>query len=116
MSFQLSEGTRPMSRGWTSEGLPTVGDDPSLWTIGDASRLLGPPQLSAAQVRELVKLFDLKYDLRPQGKRRVTARGRGGRHARVYKADSLIRAYDDLVGSGSERTEAGPEGPASVCD
>lgn len=86
-------------RGWSSDGLPTVGDDPTLWTVGDASRLLGPPQLSPAQVRELVKLFGLKYDLQPVGKRRVTARGRGGRHARVYKADSLIRAYDDLVGS-----------------
>jgi hypothetical protein len=52
-------------------------------------------------VRELVKLFALKYDLQPVGKRRVTARGRGGRHARVYKADSLIRAYNDLVGRPS---------------
>lgn len=86
-------------RGWSSSGLPIVGDDPTLWTVGDASRLLGPPQLSPAKVRELVQLFSLKYDMNPVGKRRVTARGRGGRHARVYKADSLIRAYDDLVGS-----------------
>lgn len=87
-----------MSRGWSSDGLPVVGDNPALWTVSDASRLLGPPHLSPAQVRELVKLFWMKYDLKPVGTRRVTARGRGGRHARVYKADSLIRAYDDLVG------------------
>jgi hypothetical protein len=90
-----------MSRGWTSDDLPVVGDDPTLWTVSEAATLLGPPQLSAAQVRELVKLFALKYDLQPVGKRRVTARGRGGRHARVYKADSLIRAYNDLVGRPS---------------
>lgn len=83
---------------WTSDGLPTVGDDPKLWTVKDAARLLGPPQLSEEKVRELVQLFSLKYDMQPVGKRRVTARGRGGRHARVYRADSLIRAYNDLVG------------------
>jgi hypothetical protein len=80
-----------------------VGDDPKLWTVSDAANLLGPPQLSAAQVRELVKLFGMKYELQPVGKRRVTARGRGGRHARVYKADSLIRAYNDLVGRPGEK-------------
>lgn len=91
-----------MSRGWTSDGLPTVGDDPTLWTVSEAASLLGPPQLSPAKVRELVQLFSLKYDMNPVGKRRVTARGRGGRHARVYKADSLIRAYNDLVGLPGE--------------
>lgn len=87
-----------MSKGWSSDGLPTVGDDPKLWTVSDAASLLGPPQLSPAKVRELVELFALKYDMRPQGKRRVSASGRGGRHARVYKADSFIRAYNDLIG------------------
>ena len=91
-----------MSRGWTSDGLPTVGDDPALWTVSEAASLLGPPQLSPAKVRELVQLFSLKYDMKPVGKRRVTARGRGGRHARVYRADSLIRAYNDLVGNPGE--------------
>jgi hypothetical protein len=83
-------------RGWSSHGLSTVGDDTSLWTVSDAANLLGPPDLDAAQVRELIKMFRLKYDLKPVGKRRVTVRGRGGRHARVYRADSLIKAYNDL--------------------
>lgn len=87
---------------WTSDDLPTVGDDPTLWTVSEAANLLGPPQLTPAKVRELVQLFSLKYDMNPVGKRRVTARGRGGRHARVYKADSLIRAYNDLVGNSAE--------------
>lgn len=79
-------------RGWSSEGLKTVGDDPALWTVSDAASLLGPPKLTPAQVRQLVKLFELE----PAGKRRVTVRGCGGRHARVYQAELLIKAYDAL--------------------
>ncbi len=79
-------------RGWSSVGLKTVGDNPSLWTVTDAARLLGPPELSPAQVRQLVKIFDIPA----QGKRRVTADGRSGRHARVYEAQALILAYDAI--------------------
>lgn len=77
------------NRGWTDAGLPTVGDDPKLWTVSDASGLLGPPQLTAAQVRSLVQLARLT----PVGRRRVA---RTGRHARVYRAAELIQAYDTL--------------------
>lgn len=79
-------------RGWSSAGLPAVGDDPSLWTAADAARLLGPPELTTVQVRQLTRLFDI----RPIGKRRVTTHGRSGRHARVYPAAALIRAFDTL--------------------
>lgn len=81
-----------MSKGWTSKGLVTMGDDPTLWTVNDAAKLLGPPQLNVNQVRELIKMLGIQ----PIGKRRVTMRGRGGRHARVYKAETLIKAYDAL--------------------
>lgn len=79
-------------RGWSSAGLPTVGDDETLWTVADAANLLGPPQLTQVQVRQLIRMLDIK----PTGKRRVTPFGRGGRHARVYPANALIQAYDAL--------------------
>lgn len=78
--------------GWSSSGLKTVGDDDSLWTVSEAANLLGPPKLTPAQVRLLVRFFRID----PVGKRRVTSYGRSGRHARVYAADALIRAYDLL--------------------
>jgi hypothetical protein len=80
------------TRGWSSSGLPTVGDDPSLWTATDASRLLGPPVLTPVQVRQLI----LMTGLHPVGKRRVTSRGTSGRHARVFRAIELIRAFEAL--------------------
>lgn len=81
-----------MTRGWSSDGLRTVGDDDTLWTVADAASLLGPPQLTPVQVRQLIKMVDLE----PIGKRRVTPVGRPGRHARVYRAEALIQAYDAL--------------------
>lgn len=80
------------NRGWSSDGLKTVGDDELLWTVSDAASLLGPPVLTARQVRDLVKLAGIT----PVGKRRVTQRGQAGRHARVYPASDLIRAYDAI--------------------
>lgn len=79
-------------RGWSSTGLRTVGDDETLWTVADAANLLGPPQLSQAQVRQLIRMLSLQ----PSGKRRVTPLGHPGRHARVYEAEALIKAYDAL--------------------
>jgi len=81
-----------VTRGWSSDGLKTVGDDDTLWTVADAAGLLGPPQLTRVQVRQLIKMVDLE----PVGKRRVTPMGRPGRHARVYPAEALIKAYDAL--------------------
>lgn len=79
-------------RGWSSAGLATVADDETLWTVADAAGLLGPPQLTQAQVRQLIRMIQIE----PVGKRRVTARGVPGRHARVYPAEALIKAYDAL--------------------
>jgi hypothetical protein len=81
-----------VSRGWSSVGLKTVGDDENLWTVTDAANLLGPPKLSPGQVRQLISMMSLE----PVGKRRVTVLGRSGRHARVYRAIELIKAYDAL--------------------
>lgn len=88
------------NRGWSSDGLRTVGDDELLWTVSDAASLLGPPALTPRQVRDLVKLAGIT----PAGKRRVTPRGQAGRHARVYPASALIRAYDAIsrLTEGSE--------------
>jgi hypothetical protein len=69
-----------------------VGDDPELWTVAQAAVLLGPPDLNVRQVRDLVKIFGLE----PVGKRRVTAVGQSGRHARVYYASEFIKAYDAI--------------------
>lgn len=80
------------SKGWSSAGLKTVGDDPKLWTVTDAASLLGPPKLTPAQVRQLVKIFSIE----PEGKRRVAVDKQGGRHARVYNAQALIKAYDAI--------------------
>ena len=76
--------------GWSSAGLKTLGDDPAYWTAEQASSLLGPPALAPAQVRTLIRCAGLE----PAGKRRVTAYGMSGRHARVYLATDLIRLYD----------------------
>lgn len=81
------------ARGWSSQGLDVVAqDDPAFWSTADAAKLLGPPQLTQAQVRQLVRLSNIQ----PAGKRRVTVRGRGGRHVRVYRSTELIKAYEAI--------------------
>lgn len=81
-----------MTKGWTSIGLRTVGDDDTLWTAAEAAVLLGPPDLNPTEVRRLIQLFGIT----PAGKRRTTGHGIAGRHARVYRAGELIEAYDRL--------------------
>jgi 2-keto-3-deoxy-L-rhamnonate aldolase RhmA len=76
-------------RGWSDAGLRTVGDDPELWTVADAAGLLGPPELSTAQVRQLVQLAHIP----PVGRRKAA---RTGRYARVFRAADLIQAYESL--------------------
>lgn len=88
-----------MTKGWTSIGLKTVGDDDNLWTAAEAAVLLGPPDLNPDEVRRLIRLFAIA----PVGKRRTTGYRQPGRHARVYQAAELIEAYDKLskgVGKG----------------
>jgi hypothetical protein len=81
-----------MNRGWSSEGLPVVAEDPHLWTLTHAAGLLGPPQLTPAQLRTRVRVAGLV----PVGKRRVTESGHSGRHARVYRATELIQLYESF--------------------
>lgn len=74
-------------RGYATKSLSVVAvDDERYWTVSDAAKLLGPPELSEAQVRQLVNLCSLS----PAGKRPGGSRRR---HVRVYKAEELIRAY-----------------------
>lgn len=90
-----------MTKGWTSLGLKTVGDDPQYWTAAEAAVLLGPPDLNTDEVRRLIRLFDIS----PVGKRRTTGHRQAGRHARVYLASELIEAYDKLSkGVGKQGT------------
>jgi hypothetical protein len=88
-----------MSNGWSSSGLPVVSESPELWTVAEAASLLGPPQLTPAQVRSLVRMASLE----PAGKRRTTGRGVPGRHARVYRAAELIELYDTLLSATEGR-------------
>jgi hypothetical protein len=71
--------------------LPLLGDDKRFWTAEEAAALLGPPNLSPAQVRRLVAMAGLEAI----GRRRVKYSG-AGREARCYKAIDLIRLYDAL--------------------
>jgi hypothetical protein len=88
------------NRGWSTDGLPAVGDDPTLWTAAEAAVLLGPPELPVERVRSLIRLTGIQ----PVGKRRNTVgvMANSGRHARVYRADDLIRAYEALHGVGDQ--------------
>lgn len=83
-----------LKRGWSSQGLKQIdADDPNYWSTADAAKLLGPPELTHAQVRQLVHLAGLE----PVGKKRVTIQGRGGRHVRVYRASELIKAFNAIA-------------------
>lgn len=86
-------------RGWSNAGLPAVGDDGTLWTVTDGARLLGPPELSVAQVRTLIRLAGVA----PVGIRRTPGSGRG---ARVYRADDLIRVYEALHGVADQPSDS----------
>ena len=79
-------------RGWKAQSLPVVGYDPELWTAAEAAQLLGPPTLTTDQVRQLVRMLGMT----PVGKRKTGTGSTGGRHARVYPAEALIRAFEAL--------------------
>jgi hypothetical protein len=82
---------RASLRGYKTTGLPVVAvDDPRFWTVADAARLLGPPDLTEAQVRQLVHLAGLE----PKGKRPGGSRRR---HVRVYDAAELSTVYAALA-------------------
>jgi hypothetical protein len=79
-------------KGWTSRDLPVVGWEPGLWSVAQASALLGPPTMSEAQLRTLIRCASLQ----PVGKRQEGYGAHGGRHSRVYKAADLIRMYETV--------------------
>lgn len=80
-----------VKRGWSSAGLRTISpSDPRYWSIAEAARLLGPPQLDEAAVRQLVKLAGIE----PRGKRQ---NGPKRRHVRVYDAVEFIAAFEKLA-------------------
>ena len=81
---QESTGKR---RGYATRNLPVVAEgDERYWSVSDASSILGPPDLSEMQVRQLVHLLNMQ----PIGKR---SGGSRRRHVRVYDASHLARAY-----------------------
>jgi hypothetical protein len=74
-------------RGYATRSLPVVSvDDERYWSVSDAASILGPPDLSEMQVRQLVHLLNMQ----PIGKR---SGGSRRRHVRVYDAAHLARAY-----------------------
>lgn len=77
--------------GWTAGHLKLLDeDDPRYWSTAEAARLLGPPQLTEAQVRVLVNILRLE----PKGKKPA---GSGRRHVRAYDAVKLIGIYERLL-------------------
>lgn len=80
------------SRGWSSYGLTLVGEDERLWTVEEASRLLGPPVLSTALLRRLVA--ELGWE--PAGTKQVARADARGRQPRVYRAIDFIKMYEKL--------------------
>jgi hypothetical protein len=96
-----------MTRGWTSQDLPVVADDPALWTIADAVARLGPlpndpPNLPAAAVATKLRILARCLGLTPVGKRRTSPTGHPGRYARVYTAQSFIDLYEMVAGDDEQ--------------
>lgn len=90
-----------MKRGWTSQDLPVIENDDTLWTIADAARLLGPlpndpATLPAEATMTKLRILTRFHRLQPQGKRRTSPPGHPGRYARVYHAADFIDLYDQM--------------------
>lgn len=79
-------------RGWSSVGLHIVDEADQCWTVEEAAKLLGPPELTPWQVRQLVIMWQIK----PVGLRPRDGAEKRGRQPRVYRALDLIKAYDAL--------------------
>lgn len=79
-------------RGWSSIGLCVMDEADQHWTVAEASKLLGPPQLTDAQVRFLITAMQIQ----PTGTRMKDGHDKRGRRPRVYRAIDLIKAYDVL--------------------
>lgn len=80
-------------RGWSSAGLCVVVDEVDQhWTVAEAAKLLGPPQLTDAQVRFLIAAMQIQAT----GTRAKDGNDKRGRRPRVYRALDLIKAYDVL--------------------
>ena len=83
--------SRPTRRGYATRDLPLVEiDDERFWSVSDAAKILGPPEMSELQVRQMIHLFRFE----PSGKRVGGARRR---HIRVYDASLLARAHAALA-------------------
>ena len=78
--------------------LPALGDDDRYWTAAQAAAILGPPDLTVTQVRQLIRLTSIE----PAGRRKPGPRSRG-RWPAVYAAEDLIRAYDAVYRAGLAR-------------
>jgi hypothetical protein len=87
--FDDADGKKT-KRGYATRSLGVVAeDDERYWSVADAARLLGPPMMTEAQVRNLIHLASLE----PQGKRRGGSRRR---HVRVYDASEILRAHSAI--------------------
>jgi hypothetical protein len=91
IAVEPSDDARKTRRGYATRELAVISpDDERYWSVADAARLLGPPEWTESQVRQLVNLLALQ----PAGKRQGGSRRR---HVRVYEAGVLARAHSALA-------------------
>lgn len=102
-----------MTRGWTSQNLPVVGDDETLWTIAEAAEHLGPlpgdpenmpKQAIITKLRILASYYP--RDLPAVGKRRTALEGQPGRCARAYRAADFVAFYAKADSGNDEKPPA----------
>lgn len=102
-----------MTRGWTSYGLPLIGDDRTLWTIAEAADHLGPLPGDPEDMPKKAVITKLRilasyypHDLPVVGKRRTGQPDRPGRCARAYRAASFVALYAKMDPGNDEKPPA----------
>lgn len=74
-------------RGWSSTGLILVDEHERIWTVDQASKLLGK---RPDDVRWVIRSLDIP----PVGVQKKSGPEKRGRQPRAYRAIDLIQAYD----------------------
>ncbi len=102
-----------MTRGWTSQDLPLVGDDKTLWTITEAAEQLcplpgDPENMPKRAIITKLRILASYYprDLPAVGKRRTGRPDQPGRCARVYRATDFVAFYAKADPDNDEKPPA----------
>jgi hypothetical protein len=98
-----------MTRGWTSQNLPRVDSDDTLWTITEAAHALGPlpgdpEDTPVKDIIDELRLYARR--MTAVGKRRTGPEGHPGRCARAYRATDFIALYQMLDHTDDEKPPA----------